>query len=351
MKKPAAQIFISYRRSETGYVATMLADELKAQFGDNSVFMDVDNIPLGVDFRAHIGAAVAECHVLLALIGDDWLTSTLPDGTRRIDAPDDFVRIEIEAALERKIPVVPILTGGAAMPAEMELPPPLKPLAFRNAAELRPGRDLRTHLQGLLHQLTPLLSETPAHETVRVRHIPPESTTSHPRPRKSRLVISALTATVALLAAGVFFFTRRPSPPQPSVPEVVLQPRDGAAPSVPPPSPSVPPPSDTRTPPVLVVRGYYDAINSRSLSQAYGLLSADFRARKPLEQFAKVFADTSAIAIRQMREVERSNHDATVTILLQETDSDKRAWEWHGNVYLIREGEEWRIERTDLKRQ
>src|SRR5689334_25411466 len=104
------QIFLSYRRGPTGYVATLLAEELRARFGSDSVFMDVDSIPVGVDFRDRLTAAVADCQVLLVLIGDDWTTTRLANGSRRIDDPDDFVRVEIEAALQRGIPVVPVLT-------------------------------------------------------------------------------------------------------------------------------------------------------------------------------------------------------------------------------------------------
>jgi len=149
-----AQIFISYRRGPTGYVAHLLAEQIKAEFGPKAVFMDIDNVPLGVDFRDYIGAAVSDCQVLLVLIGDDWLTARLPDGTRRIDAPGDFVRVEIEAALQRGIPVVPILTNTASIPVESELPASLRLLAFRNAAELRSGRDLKSQMQGLISELS-----------------------------------------------------------------------------------------------------------------------------------------------------------------------------------------------------
>ncbi len=103
-------IFISYRRADTGYVATMLAEKLVQQFGPNSVFFDIDNIPLGVDFRRHIDTAIARCDVLLALVGNSWLNCQPEDGTRRLDDPADFLRLEIEAALRRNIPVIPILT-------------------------------------------------------------------------------------------------------------------------------------------------------------------------------------------------------------------------------------------------
>lgn len=144
------RIFISYRRDDSGYIAGMLAERLEAVFGSDSVFIDVDAIPLGVDFREYLNQAVAKTELMLALIGNEWLNVKNTQGLRRLDDPADFVRIEIEAALKRQIPVVPVLLEQARMPLEAELPPSLQPLAFRNAAEIRSGRDLNYHIEQLI---------------------------------------------------------------------------------------------------------------------------------------------------------------------------------------------------------
>jgi TIR domain len=203
-----AQIFISYRRGPTGYVATLLADEIKARFGPKAVFMDIDNIPLGVDFRDHIGAAVSECQVLLALIGDDWLSSKLPDGVRRIDASDDFVRVEIEAALQRGIPVVPILTNNANVPAESELPESLRPLAFRNAAELRSGRDLKGQMEALIRQLSWLSSSKKISSATGDRSIRAPAFSALWGWSKRRLSLGMACLIVAVVAATVVLLTQ-----------------------------------------------------------------------------------------------------------------------------------------------
>src|SRR5689334_13148226 len=96
--RASVRIFISYRRDETAYPAGWLYDRLTEQFGEGSVFKDLDSIDLGDDFAAAIANAVAACDVLLALIGDRWATMTDDHGHRRLDDPDDFVRREIEAA-------------------------------------------------------------------------------------------------------------------------------------------------------------------------------------------------------------------------------------------------------------
>jgi formylglycine-generating enzyme required for sulfatase activity len=144
-----AKLFISYRRADSEYPAGQIYRELCNRFGAQAVVFDVDSIPLGIDFREYLNDAVGKCDVLLAVIGDRWLEML----DQRSGRPDDFVRIEIQAALERNIPVVPVLVGRAMMPAETELPPELAPLAYRNAAEVRAGRDLETYLKRLVSGL------------------------------------------------------------------------------------------------------------------------------------------------------------------------------------------------------
>ncbi len=131
---------MSYRREDTAYPAGWLYDRLAVHFGRDQVFKDIDSIELGDDFVEVITAAVESCDVLLALIGDRWLTVTGQDGRRRLDNPGDFVRLEVEAALTRNVRVIPILVAGARMPSEDELPVSLAKLARRQALELSPSR-------------------------------------------------------------------------------------------------------------------------------------------------------------------------------------------------------------------
>ena len=147
------RIFISYRRSDSAYAAGILANRIQDRFGEDSVFMDVDDIPLGVDFRQHILYEVARCNVLLVLIGDSWISISDDHGKRRIDDPNDYVRLEIGTALSRDIPVIPILLGNASLPKVNELPSQIKPLAFRNAAEVRSGRDLWRHVESVIEYI------------------------------------------------------------------------------------------------------------------------------------------------------------------------------------------------------
>jgi TIR domain len=128
-------IFISYRREDSTAYARLLSEDLGDVFGPNLVFRDVDTMGPGVDFPTAIAEAVNECDVLLALIGERWLTAEL-GGRRRIDDENDYVRLEIQAALDRGILVVPVLLEDTRMPSRAELPGPLAKLADRNAHRL-----------------------------------------------------------------------------------------------------------------------------------------------------------------------------------------------------------------------
>src|SRR5262245_14741 len=133
----AAKVFISYRRADSAGSAGRVMDRLDRELGRDLVFMDVDAIPLGTNFSKVLHEEVAKCSVLLAVIGPNWLDARDEHGNRRLDNPNDFVRIEIAAALQRSIPVIPLLLDGAKIPKADELPEDLKELALRNGMEIR----------------------------------------------------------------------------------------------------------------------------------------------------------------------------------------------------------------------
>lgn len=133
-------IFISYRREDAEGEAGRLFDDLAAQFGSDFIFMDVVDIKPGRDFRKVIDENVSSCGVLLALIGKGWTNARDGAGRRRLDDPQDFVRLETASALKRDILVIPVLVHGASMPLAEQLPEELKELAYRNAVELTHAR-------------------------------------------------------------------------------------------------------------------------------------------------------------------------------------------------------------------
>jgi hypothetical protein len=143
------RIVISYRRSDTAAMAGRIFDQLAAHHGNEAVFIDIDKIPIGIDFRGYIRGTLLRADILLAVIGPNWLGPN-GDGTARIQEEADPVRVEIETALERQVPIIPILIDGAKMPKSGELPASFANFAFLNAAEVSSGRDFRTHMDRLI---------------------------------------------------------------------------------------------------------------------------------------------------------------------------------------------------------
>jgi formylglycine-generating enzyme required for sulfatase activity len=143
------KIAISYRRADTEVIAGRIRDRLAACYGEDAIFMDIDNIPFGTDFRAHISEAVVQSDILLAIVGQDWLGADR-DGDRRIDRETDFVRLEVETAMNNAVPIIPVLAGSARMPQAAQLPESLKNFAFLNAAPVDTGRDFHQHMDRLI---------------------------------------------------------------------------------------------------------------------------------------------------------------------------------------------------------
>src|SRR6516162_1171169 len=118
----AAKVFISYRREDSAAYAGRIRDRLEREFGRDLLFIDVDGIPLGANFVKVLREEITKCSVLLAVIGPRWLDARDEDGTRRLDNPEDFVRIEIAVALQREIPTIPILLDGTKIPKTASSP-------------------------------------------------------------------------------------------------------------------------------------------------------------------------------------------------------------------------------------
>jgi hypothetical protein len=135
-----AKVFINYRREDTAPYAGRLYDRLTAHFGEGQVFMDIAQIEPGEDFVEVIDRKVSACDIAIVAIGPNWLRTTDASGKRRVDDEEDFVRMEIVAALQRKIRVIPVLLGGARMPGRHDLPEALAPLSRRNAIEVSETR-------------------------------------------------------------------------------------------------------------------------------------------------------------------------------------------------------------------
>jgi hypothetical protein len=152
------KIVISYRRRDSDAISGRIRDHLAAEFGPDSVFMDIDSIPIGVNFRKYIATALGETDILLAIIGPHWVGDEAP--LARIQNPTDPVRIELEKAFELQIPVWPVLVNGAVMPEPAQLPETLQELPDCNAAFVDSGRDFHAHMDRLIGELNLYLTQS-----------------------------------------------------------------------------------------------------------------------------------------------------------------------------------------------
>ena len=152
------KISISYRRANSEAMTGRIFDRLAAHYGKEAIFRDIDNIPPGIDFRVHINDMLRKTTVLLSVIGPNWVGAQA-GGTERIQQESDAVRVEIETALRRRTPLIPVLIGNTTMPGSDQLPPSLKDFAFRNALRVDTGQDFDYHMDRLIRSIDVILGQ------------------------------------------------------------------------------------------------------------------------------------------------------------------------------------------------
>jgi TIR domain len=164
-----ARIAISYRREDSGWITGRIFDRLKNHYENaksavsgrtSTVFLDYDATPVGVDFRDYIRRAFDNCDVLLAIIGPKWMGDDQAGGTR-LSRDDDWVRIEIETALKKNIPVIPVLIDRTPLPSKEALPEAVRDIVYRQAAGIDTQIDFNTHMERLIRQIDQLAGEPP----------------------------------------------------------------------------------------------------------------------------------------------------------------------------------------------
>lgn len=172
-----AKIFLSYRRQDTQDVTGRIYDRLLRHFGTEDVFKDVDSIGSGDDYKDVIDLHIAECSVLLAVIGPAWIQATNKRGQRRLDDSNDLVRQEIETALNRGKRVIPVLVGAAQMPQREDLPDSLGELADRHAHAVRADPDFHPDMDRLVERIQASIRPP---ELVRAEPVEPAPTPGNP---------------------------------------------------------------------------------------------------------------------------------------------------------------------------
>jgi uncharacterized protein YraI len=146
------KIIISYRRADTQDITMRIRDRLATRYGKGSVFTDIDSIPIGSDFLKYLNNELSNCDALLAIVGQQWLRSGHGLGPG-IEEETDYVRLEVEGALKRDIPVVPVIVSGARMPKAAELPESMRTFVYRNAATVDSGINFQNDMDRLVRAL------------------------------------------------------------------------------------------------------------------------------------------------------------------------------------------------------
>ena len=225
------KILISYRRSDTAGVAGRIFDRLVARFGHEFIFMDVDHIPFGIDFRDHIRETLLAGDMLLAIVGHRWLGQR--EGARaRMHDDNDPVRVEIETALQNGVTLIPVLVDGAPMPAPDELPSALEKFSYLNAAPVDTGRDFHQHMDRLIRTIERILESkagnaqaAPAATAVPVATSTPapvvSATATHPSAARKWMIAGGIAALVIVVAlASLFGFWNAPTQQPTAGPDV-----------------------------------------------------------------------------------------------------------------------------------
>ena len=240
-------IVISYRRDDSQDITGRIFDRLTQTFGREKVFRDIDSIPVGIDFREHIGRVFEKSELLLVMIGPRWAGNRGRSGGAkhqpppRIDDPGDFVRAEVEIALEAGIPIVPVLVGNAQMPDAARLPQSLQPLAYRNALRVDSGLDFETHIARLLRVVDETL-QTRGHAP----HAAPPGRAGFGQGlkwvgRSSAYALPVAIVVLGLVGVGVYYMGRTPAPTEVRPPPTEARPENRPAEITPRPSVVEPP--------------------------------------------------------------------------------------------------------------
>jgi TIR domain len=244
-----SKIIISYRRADSAATAGRIFDRLAGHYGDDAVFMDVDKIPFGTDFREHIRKVLAEGDILLAVIGPNWLGKAA-DGTSRIKDEADPVRVEIETALRQKTRIIPILVEGASMPGVADLPDGLRDLAYLNAAPVDVGRDFRAHMERVIRSIDGMLGSA--------RPSPAQAGKRRSGARVALMTVLSAFALLLIGATGFMLLAPKPEAPKQPAPASTASvpaapaPREIASPAAPPlPAPNLAAPTRSEPEPAM----------------------------------------------------------------------------------------------------
>jgi hypothetical protein len=202
----AGKIVLSYRRSDSDVITGRIRDNLANHYGEDAVFMDIDSIPLGFDYREQMRDALSNNKVMIAVIGPKWLGGRGKDA--RINANNDPVRIELETAFQQGMRIIPVLVSGATMPKAPDLPQSLQVLCYINSGEVDGGRDFRQHMSRLIYAIDQILQPGESPRSKQASQTEPAAHNREPSGSSRKWIPFVLGAIVclAVTVAGVLTY-------------------------------------------------------------------------------------------------------------------------------------------------
>jgi hypothetical protein len=206
-----SKIVLSYRRADSDVITGRIRDNLANHYGEDAVFMDIDSIPLGFDYRKQMKDALAENKVMIAVIGPEWLGGRGQDA--RINTNNDPVRIELETALQKGTPIIPVLVSGATMPKAADLPQSLQELCYINAGEVDGGRDFHQHMSRVIYGIDQILKTSESPPSKQTSKTEPVSRSGEPPGSSHKWVpfaLGAIACLVVVVAGTWTFVSTRP---------------------------------------------------------------------------------------------------------------------------------------------
>jgi hypothetical protein len=156
------QVVLSYRRNDSRDITGRIYDRLVHDIGKESVFRDIDSIPLAIAYPQRLEQAIRDASIVFVIIGPNWVSAANDDGSLRLFDPADYVRREVELALQFGVPIAPLTIAGARKPRADELPDSIKPLATRQGLSIRPDPDFHRDMDDLIRQLGEATFQVPA---------------------------------------------------------------------------------------------------------------------------------------------------------------------------------------------
>ena len=200
-----AKITISYRRDDSMDITGRIFDRLSSRYGRDAVFRDIDSIPPGRDFREHIALNLGDSDLLMVVVGPHWMGGDR-HGKPRIHSDTDYVRTEVEIALSRRIPVIPLLVSDADMPEPGDLPENIRDFAYRNAVPIDSGRDFDHHMTGLIRATDQILHRAPQPDAAPKPAVETRGDTESASPANSmiRPLLGAIMLALGLMHLGWF---------------------------------------------------------------------------------------------------------------------------------------------------